>query len=279
MPLIQKSFSTAKIIYLGLNQKNVELQDFKPFSIRINNKYCNGSQFNKFNKHFVEPGQLVTFAFIAGFKTSMQCLVQASTPSKLLGLIHISSYFEKIHPHNWLLPYDIEVAIKSIDSTDKGLLYKVTTRFYQSQKLTLINDNEYLDKTRSFKNNYEQTYRQPISAEINLGDCIAESKVRLSTSLGYALLSGDLNPIHLTHQTARLFGLKRALIHGMYNCHWALLSLQNVKSKQIEKVKFDFNKPCFLPSEVSLRQYEESNIYGLFDANDIEQRFLKITLN
>jgi len=260
-----------------LKRKPVSVDDFEGFSIRVNNIYTSRKQLDWFKKAFDEPNNINSFAFVASFPVICQCLVQSNIPSPLLGLIHISSEFSVENPHNWLLPSDIEVNIKHVNKTDKGLVYEVETLIYQMDYLTIQNTNVMLDKDRSYKPDNKVTSNKAEDLAIN--KALSSTGIGLKTALKYAWLSKDLNPIHLHPVFARAFGLKTALIHGMFNAHYCLgeLSKRDLL-KNTDNVKFEFNRPCFMPNQVFLRPYENSSNYGLF-SKDKSERFLKIEVN
>ena len=67
----------------------------------------------------------------------------------------------------------------------------------------------------------------------------------------YAKVSGDVNPIHLSGLTAKAFGFKRAIAHGM----WVKARVLGALSGRLPdalSVDVAFRKPLFLPSTVTL---------------------------
>jgi MaoC like domain len=74
---------------------------------------------------------------------------------------------------------------------------------------------------------------------------------RLGSDLGrrYAALSGDRNPIHLTDLTARPFGFRRHIAHGMWTHARAIAELAN-RLPDSYSVDVEFKKPVRLPSQV-----------------------------
>jgi acyl dehydratase len=67
----------------------------------------------------------------------------------------------------------------------------------------------------------------------------------------YAKVSGDVNPIHLSRLTAKAFGFKRAIAHGM----WVKARVLGALSGRLPDalgVDVVFRKPLFLPSTVTL---------------------------
>ncbi|GAA3176420.1 MaoC/PaaZ C-terminal domain-containing protein [Blastococcus jejuensis] len=67
----------------------------------------------------------------------------------------------------------------------------------------------------------------------------------------YAKVSGDVNPIHLSGLTAKLFGFKRAIAHGMWVKARVLGALAG-RLPDAMAVDVSFRKPLFLPSTVTL---------------------------
>jgi acyl dehydratase len=67
----------------------------------------------------------------------------------------------------------------------------------------------------------------------------------------YAKVSGDVNPIHLSGLTAKAFGFKRAIAHGMWVKARVLGALSGRLPDDLS-VDVGFRKPLFLPSTVTL---------------------------
>jgi len=75
---------------------------------------------------------------------------------------------------------------------------------------------------------------------------------RLGADLGrrYAAVSGDHNPIHLYPLTARAFGFRRQIAHGMWTKARAVAALEN-RLPDAVSVAVAFKKPIFLPGSVT----------------------------
>jgi len=67
----------------------------------------------------------------------------------------------------------------------------------------------------------------------------------------YAKVSGDVNPIHLSALSAKAFGFKRAIAHGMWVQARALAALQG-RLPDAVSVDVGFRKPLLLPGTVTL---------------------------
>lgn len=83
---------------------------------------------------------------------------------------------------------------------------------------------------------------------------------RLPADLGrrYAAVSGDHNPIHLYPLTARAFGFKRQIVHGMWSKARVVAAVEN-RLPDAVRVEVAFKKPIFLPGTVSLGVHERTD--------------------
>lgn len=68
----------------------------------------------------------------------------------------------------------------------------------------------------------------------------------------YGLMSGDINPIHLSAITAKFLGFRRAVAHGMWTKAKALSTLMPREDVAYASVLVEFKTPLFLPSKASL---------------------------
>lgn len=77
---------------------------------------------------------------------------------------------------------------------------------------------------------------------------------RLAADVGrrYAAVSGDRNPIHLSAVTARPFGFRRAIAHGMYTAARALADVGPAAGHTFVW-SVEFAAPVLLPSTVAVR--------------------------
>lgn len=73
----------------------------------------------------------------------------------------------------------------------------------------------------------------------------------------YARLSGDLNPIHLYDWSARLCGLRRAIIHGMHSV--AMIEAQ-LQSTALSALEVHFKKPLPLGHWAHLQRVDANQV-------------------
>ncbi len=95
----------------------------------------------------------------------------------------------------------------------------------------------------------------------------------LSEDLGrrYGRVSGDYNPIHMYSWTAKAFGFKRAIIHGMWSLARSVAELDDDLPQGPLTVDVAFCKPILLPSRVlfdSRRAGDGAIEYEVRDSKD-----------
>jgi acyl dehydratase len=101
-----------------------------------------------------------------------------------------------------------------------------------------------------------------------------------STGRRYAAIAGDLNPIHQHALLARLFGFRRAIVHGTWTLARAL-ALAELPQTEAFTLEATFRRPVELPSDILVRAWVGG--HGQPDALqvcslDVSKTFLSVLL-
>lgn len=89
----------------------------------------------------------------------------------------------------------------------------------------------------------------------------ASWRLAADTGRRYAEVSGDRNPVHLSALTARPFGFRRAIAHGMYTAARALADVGPAAGHTFVWTA-DFAKPLLLPATVAVRVASDDDGFG-----------------
>ena len=89
----------------------------------------------------------------------------------------------------------------------------------------------------------------------------ASWRLPADTGRRYAEVSGDRNPVHLSALTARPFGFRRAIAHGMYTAARALADVGPAAGHTFVWTA-DFAKPLLLPATVAVRVAPDDDGFG-----------------
>lgn len=196
----------------------------------------------------------------------MYLLTHSSFPASTLGLVHAANQMLSQHP---------------ISSSDELMIRSWTgetrwkSRGFEIDLHTSIFANgeqrpSWLGKTTIFRSvKTPPTDQQGEKKE----EVILEgsrSPLELSSDLGrrYAPVAGDYNPIHLYPITAKLFGFKRPIIHGMWTvAHLLSKACPQATEAQEGQMSVQFKRPLSLPlSSFELSEkYEDTHLMQAFD--------------
>lgn len=80
-------------------------------------------------------------------------------------------------------------------------------------------------------------------------------------------MSGDSNPIHLFAASAKLFGFKSHIAHGMWSKARTAAALQKKLGSDACRITTEFKLPVFLPTTVELN-YNRGEQTMAFDLRD-----------
>ncbi|GAB3453353.1 MaoC/PaaZ C-terminal domain-containing protein [Massilia terrae] len=90
---------------------------------------------------------------------------------------------------------------------------------------------------------------------------IASWKLDSAAGRRYAAVSGDWNPIHLSHWTAKLMGMRTPIIHGMHTVGACCAALEHAAGRRVAAISSRFTAPIALPGQVTLSADLEAGEY------------------
>ena len=219
----------------------------------------------------------LTYPQLTAFPMSMALMTGKDFPFRILGLVHIRNEISQLRPIHQAEPLDYRVWIEEPFQHAKGTAFDVgaevcdtTGEPVWSSRSTYLRREQREQREAVRPSDPPPAAPSLPDAEAGLGaDAAAATTWRLPADLGrrYASVSGDRNPIHLYPWTARLFGFKRQIAHGMWSAARCLAALDvgnpppgsptpAPSSPQATSAAaafaVDFRAPVLLPSTVLL---------------------------
>ncbi|AEA98647.1 MaoC family dehydratase [Alteromonas mediterranea] len=206
----------------------------------------------------------------------MQCLLDKQSPFPLLGLIHAANKVTVVEHCNLSEPFECRVRFYDVRPHSRGWEVDVMLEALQSGQLVYRAISSYLVKVKA-------VHVAPLAVKSDMhDDCdmhdrvlIGEICAHANTGRRYAKLSGDYNPIHLSTISAKAFGFKQAIAHGMWTLSQAVSAFvshqDNAEALTVSEVSCRFKKPVFLPNELHIQQHcktEASVFLDVTDGND-----------
>ena len=189
----------------------------------------------------------LTYPHILAFPLHMELMLHKDFPLALIGLVHIRNSVIQHRAISLQEKLDICCSFANAQSTDKGFEFDIRTEISCAGELLWESISTNLARKASKKPKSNRPRPEPAVYDI-------QERWNLATNLGrrYARVSGDSNPIHLFSLTAKLFGFKQHIAHGMWSKARTAATLMPLLQSNAVEFTTEFKLPVFLPSQVEL---------------------------
>ena len=186
----------------------------------------------------------------------MQLFIAEKFPVKVLGLIHLRNTIRVFRNVSVDEPLKLTVYFDTLRLTDFGQEYDFTTR-YTTNSGEVVWEEISTMFARGNTAPKEGSKRPSIERSAHPATGVATDTLEIAENTGwrYARVSGDFNPIHLTARTAKMFGFKQAVAHGMWSMGRCLGSATPQLPDGKIQVDAQFKLPVYLPSQALARTW------------------------
>ncbi|MEV6171278.1 MaoC/PaaZ C-terminal domain-containing protein [Streptomyces sp. NPDC051954] len=186
----------------------------------------------------------VTYPHVLGFPLAMRLMSGRGFPLPLLGLVHTSIEITQRRALAATGEYEVTVYVDGLAPHRRGTQAAVVTEMRTAGDVVWESRSTYLARHRTDG----RTDRAPKEDPGPALPGVAEWRLAEDVGRRYAAASGDRNPIHLHPLTARLFGFRRAIAHGMWTAA-RCLAAHGVPERAL--VRAEFRAPVLLPGTVT----------------------------
>jgi len=201
-----------------------------------------------------------TYLHMIGFPLFLKILIQQDFPMRAMGQVHLRNQISVHHQFDIRQPIDMTAAIGGSVLTSRGLEWNIDVSARVDNQVVWSGESVFLHRCKT------SILREAVSPIRHEGE---PQNWQVDADIGrrYARVSGDYNPIHLTDITAKLFGFKQAIAHGMWSKARCLAALDQQLPDEGYSVDVTFHRPLFLPSQVLFfsQQLEERQQFSLFN--------------
>ncbi len=189
-----------------------------------------------------------TYPHILAFPLQLALMTDPSFPFPAIGLVHIANRITQHRPIRSSERLDITVTASPLESHPRGRQFSLLSEARVGNELVW---EEVSTNLRRGGGSEDGDGKAKGSELPNAEELPPTATWTLAGDLGrrYGSVSGDLNPIHMHPLTARLFGFKSAIAHGMWTKARCLGALQ-ARLPDAFTVEVAFKKPIFLPGKV-----------------------------
>ncbi len=196
-------------------------------------------------------------------------LATSAFPYKILGLIHVENTITEHRPIVEGEILRLTCCVEGAAEASKGVTFDFHTEVWVGTERVWESASRILRLTSGAGSKTGKKRAPHVPGDLPGAD---RSVIwRLPPNLGrrYAKISGDYNPIHLTPLTAKLFGFKRPIIHGMWSLARCVAELGSNRPPGSRTLSARFKRPVFLPGRVLMtaRQVGEGTTFRLASAD------------
>lgn len=189
-----------------------------------------------------------TWLHMLAFPLSIQIMADRAFPMALPGMVHVRNRIEHLRPVRVDEVVTIATRLADLRPHPKGRQVDILAEASVAGELAWSSLSTYL--SRGAGADATAVTATPPDA-VDVADLPLTSVWRLGADAGrrYAAVSGDRNPIHMSALTARAFGFKRAIVHGMWTKAACLAGLEGRLGNHFV-ADVAFRQPVLLPATV-----------------------------
>ena len=207
----------------------------------------------------IDPNHLKAYNQVCGFKNNgyipaiylavlsqslqMHMMTAEAFPFAVLGLVHIRNIVKQTRKIGVNEQLTLSCQFGELKAHDKGVQFDFITSVKVGADIVMQGTTTYLSRQKNNGDKLEKT-KESAAPDYQLQ---AEWNVEENIGRRYAMTSGDFNLIHLHALTAKAFGFKHAIAHGMWTKARALASLTLPDAYEADVW---FKLPLYLPSKV-----------------------------
>jgi acyl dehydratase len=189
-----------------------------------------------------------TYPHIVAFPLAMELMTEPTFPFPAIGLVHIENRIDVVRPMLAGEPFSVKVWAGDLGDHERGKQFVVHAEASVAGAGVVWRDaSTYLSRgggSGGEKSGEERSSSPEPPAASAVWDVPADTGRR------YAAVSGDHNPIHLYSWTAKTFGMKTNIAHGMWTKARCLAALEG-ELPDAYSVEVRFKLPIFLPAKVA----------------------------
>jgi len=211
-----------------------------------------------------------TYPHLLTFPLQMALMASSDFPFPVVGLVHIANRIDQHRPVRAQERLDLTVWADGLRPHDRGTQVDLRAEVRVSDELAWESTSTYLHVERSSAPAGDREAAKPDGRRNGKGKRSAVSvpppprppvtiwEIPGDIGRRYGDVSGDRNPIHLHTLSAKLFGMPRAIAHGMWLKARCLAALEAHQPPAL-RAEVRFRLPVLLPSRVSFSAWPEGS--------------------
>jgi acyl dehydratase len=206
-----------------------------------------------------------SYLHVLAFPLAMSLMTDGAFPFGVIGLVHVENRIEHVRPVALGETPSLRVHAEDLRDHAKGRQFDVVAVATVDGERVWEGRSTYLRRGGETGDSASKDDKK--SAGVGGAGSDAIWKIPGDIGRRYGAVSGDRNPIHLHNVSAKLFGMPRAIAHGMWLKARVLAALQPELPPAFT-VDVRFKLPVLLPATVafSTTKVDGGRAFALHDA-------------
>lgn len=195
----------------------------------------------------------------------MHMMTSEAFPFPILGLVHIRNQVKQYRKVGVNETLTLSCKFGELQPHDKGVQFDFITTVKVGNEVVVEALTTYLSRQKTdVKAAVKPAESKAPDYKLN-----TEWKISENTGRRYAMTSGDFNLIHIHAVTAKAFGFKQAIAHGMWS---KAKALANLSLPDAYEADVWFKLPMYLPSKVEFLTAQAANDIDFLIRNSKNQK-------
>ncbi|MCU4628355.1 hypothetical protein EGK58_006405 [Acinetobacter variabilis] len=195
----------------------------------------------------------------------MHMMTSEAFPFPILGLVHIRNQVKQYRKVGVNETLTLSCKFGELQPHDKGVQFDFITTVKVGNEVVVEALTTYLSRQKTdVKAAVKPAESKAPDYKLN-----TEWKISENTGRRYAMTSGDFNLIHIHAVTAKAFGFKQAIAHGMWS---KAKALANLSLPDAYEADVWFKLPMYLPSKVEFLTAQAANDTDFLIRNSKNQK-------
>lgn len=195
----------------------------------------------------------------------MHMMTSEAFPFPILGLVHIRNQVKQYRKIGVNETLTLSCKFGELQPHDKGVQFDFITTVKVAGEVVVEALTTYLSRQKT----NAKAAAKPAESQAPEYKLNNEWSISENTGRRYAMTSGDFNLIHIHAVTAKAFGFKQAIAHGMWS---KAKALANLSLPDAYEVDVWFKLPMYLPSKVEFLTAQAANETDFLIRNSKNQK-------
>lgn len=199
----------------------------------------------------------LTYPHVLAMPLHMAMLTSEAFPVRLLGLVHVRNVIRSRARIADDAALDLQCSLSGHREGERGQEFDLYTECSVAGQVVWSEISTFLARRRKPRDGEQaRAAAKPVAEEA--AGAVRSTSWHADANIGrrYASVSGDINPIHLTDVSAKLFGFDQAIAHGMWSLARTVAELDAAGTVDAVEIDASFKLPILLPAWVNLHSWE-----------------------